>query len=76
MKRLTQFVRTGIPLLTSGLLTLGLAGCVGSSDNSGAATATATSTAAVMTPADIAQRSADNYDDNVNGLITGNTLKR
>ncbi len=30
----------------------------------------------VNTPAQIAQESADNYDDNVNGLITGKTLKR
>lgn len=73
MKRRNNFVRTGGTMLASGLLTLVLAGCVGSADNSGATTAT--STAAVLTPAAIAQRSADNYDDNVNGLITGNTLK-
>ncbi|MBZ0070885.1 MAG: sulfurtransferase [Gammaproteobacteria bacterium] len=30
----------------------------------------------INTPAQIAQVSADNYDDNVNGLITGTTLKR
>jgi 3-mercaptopyruvate sulfurtransferase SseA len=30
----------------------------------------------VNTPAQIAQESAENYDDNVNGLITGKTLKR
>lgn len=75
MKRRTLFVRNGATLLASGLLTLGLAGCVGSADDSGATVTTATSTAAVLTPAAIAQRSADNYDDNVNGLITGNTLK-
>ncbi|MBE9559306.1 MAG: hypothetical protein IMF15_00890 [Proteobacteria bacterium] len=36
-------------------------------------TSTTTPTAAKVT--DIPQESADNYDDNVNGLITGNTLK-
>lgn len=30
----------------------------------------------VNTPADLAQASANNYDQNENGLITGNTLKR
>ncbi len=30
----------------------------------------------VNKPQDIAQESAENYDDNVNGLITGKTLKR
>lgn len=30
----------------------------------------------VNTPHDIAQESADNYDDNLNGVITGKTLKR
>lgn len=30
----------------------------------------------VNTPAQIAQESADNYDDNLSGLITGKTLKR
>ncbi len=74
MMRRTLFVRMGVPVLASGLLSLGLTGCVGSADDSGA-TASDTSTAAVQTPADIAQESADNYDDNLNGLITGNTLK-
>lgn len=75
MKRRTLLVRKGGPILASALLTLGLAGCVGSADDSGTTTTGAGSTAAVLTPDAIAQRSADNYDDNVNGLITGNTLK-
>ncbi|MET0029187.1 MAG: sulfurtransferase [Candidatus Thiodiazotropha sp.] len=75
MKRRTLFVRMGVPLVASGLLSLGLAGCVGSADDSGA-TVSASSATAEQMPSDIAQQSADNYDDNVNGLITGNTLKR
>lgn len=35
-----------------------------------------TPTIKVNTPAEIVQESADNYDQNVNGLITHNTLKR
>jgi len=46
-----------------------LAGCVGSEDTSSPA-----SQITVNSPAAITQVSADNYDDNVNGLITGVTL--
>ena len=47
-----------------------LAGCVGGEDTSMARAATTI----VNVPAGIAQESADNYDDNENGLITGATL--
>jgi len=50
-------------------MTLVLAGCTGTENDLG----TTSPTAAKVT--DIPQVSADNYDDNVNGLITGNTLK-
>lgn len=59
-------VQHGIALLTLAGLALVVAGC--NSDN-GMTTVTA------HTPAQIAQTSADNYDNNVNGLITGATLK-
>lgn len=48
-----------------------LAGCSGSEDTSNGGTGIV-----VNTPAAIAQESADDYDANVNGLITGATLKR
>ncbi len=51
-------------------------GCGGTEDRTGAIQTTSESTVKVNTPAQIAQESADNYDDNVNGLITGATLKR
>ncbi len=75
MMRRNNIVRKGIPLLASGLLTMGLAGCLGSADDGSSTQVTASSTAAVLTPSAIVQRSDDNYDNNVNGLITGNTLK-
>jgi 3-mercaptopyruvate sulfurtransferase SseA len=58
-----------------------LAGCVGSENEIGAGgvitDASGTPTIlAVNTPAQISQRSAENYDDNVNGLISGATLQR
>lgn len=48
-----------------------LAGCSGSEDASNGGTGIV-----VNTPAAIAQESADDYNANVNGLITGATLKR
>jgi 3-mercaptopyruvate sulfurtransferase SseA len=60
------------------LLLLGLALSVTScgTENDLASGTTSSGTAlSVAKVADIAQSSADNYDDNVNGLITGNTLK-
>ena len=53
-------------------LGLALAGCTGDEDTS----ATAPSALQINSPAQIAQESADNYDDNENGLITGTTLSR
>lgn len=53
-------------------LALGLHGCGGGGEN----TATTASQIVVNSPAAIAQESADNYEDNVNGIITGSTLKR
>jgi 3-mercaptopyruvate sulfurtransferase SseA len=53
------------------VLALGLQGCGGDEDTTSTA-----SQIVVNTPASIAQVSADNYDDNVNGLITPATLKR
>ena len=49
-----------------------LAGCTGDEDES----LTAPSAQQINSPADIAQESADDYNDNVNGLITGATLSR
>lgn len=62
----------------AGLAMLTLAGC-GSEDELAVKndpSVVAERTITVNTPADIAQESADNYDDNVNGLITGKTLMR
>jgi 3-mercaptopyruvate sulfurtransferase SseA len=50
-------------------LGLALAGCTGSED-------TSSTQVQVNTPLQIAQESADDYNDNVNGLITGKTLSR
>src|SRR5690606_32629412 len=56
--------------------TLTLASCGGERSKDPITTTPATPTVVVNTPADIAQESAESYDDNVNGLITGKTLKR
>lgn len=62
------------------LAAVGLAGCGGGGEDSTVGYVTppsGTPTPIVInSPAQIAQVSADNYDDNVNGLITGTTLKR
>lgn len=53
-----------------------LAGCTGS-EGEVAGTGTENQTSVpVYTPAQLAQVSADDYDENVNGLITGRTLSR
>lgn len=52
-------------------LALALAGCTGSEDTSSANPAAIT----INSPAQIAQMSAEDYNDNVNGLITGQTLE-
>jgi 3-mercaptopyruvate sulfurtransferase SseA len=55
------------------VIALGLHGCGGGGGEDSTSTASQLS---VNTPAQIAQASAANYDDNVNGLISGGTLKR
>ncbi|MDZ7662403.1 hypothetical protein [Thiohalophilus sp.] len=50
---------------------MGLAGCVDSDEDSVNSSDNVTTNSA----ADIAQESADSYDDNVNGLISGSTLE-
>ena len=54
-------------------LLAGLQGCGG---GGGADTTAAVTKITVNSPAAIAQESAENYDDNVNGVISGATLKR
>jgi 3-mercaptopyruvate sulfurtransferase SseA len=58
--------------LASLSLVLGLHGCGGGGED----TSSTASQIVVNTPAMIAQVSADNYEDNVNGLVTAATLKR
>lgn len=79
-----QKLNGGSPFRTGGIVLGALAafllvGCGGGEDSSvGSVDVGGGSAAAVKvnSPAEIAQESADNYDDNVNGLITANTLKR
>ncbi len=54
------------------VIALGLHGCGGGGEDKTVVASQLT----VNSPAAIAQASADNYDDNVNGLVTGGTLKR
>lgn len=61
-------------LVAASMVIAMLAAC-GGEDRSGAETTPAASRI-VNTPAQIAQESADDYDDNRSGLITGKTLKR
>jgi 3-mercaptopyruvate sulfurtransferase SseA len=70
MKRtLRDWCRNGTATALCGFFVLGLAGCTGDEDVGGATEAKFNS------PAEIAQESAADYNDNVNGLITANTLK-
>jgi 3-mercaptopyruvate sulfurtransferase SseA len=57
---------------------IGLAGCGGTEDNTVGYVSTPDGLVpiAINSPAQIAQESADNYDNNNNGMITGVTLKR
>jgi 3-mercaptopyruvate sulfurtransferase SseA len=59
-------------------LNLTLASCGGerSKDDASPVTPAPTPRLVVNTPQDITQESAENYDDNLNGLISGKTLKR
>jgi 3-mercaptopyruvate sulfurtransferase SseA len=72
MRRLADHLKTfggrGATIALAGLA-LALTGCVGGESSSSGQVQT-------NTPAQIAQESADNYNDNVNGLITGATLSR
>lgn len=61
-------------LLMLGALVVALCGCGGESSLRG--TANSGTEGPGSTPAEIAQASAEAYDDNVNGLITGATLRR
>lgn len=74
--RMPSRVVTGILMLAA----IGLAGCGGGGGEDStvgfATTPSGPAPIVVNTPAQIAQESADNYDDNVNGLISGATLKR
>ncbi len=70
----SQFGRYRIPAIGLSLtLAMGLSACGGSEDET--YTSNTTERVVQATPATIAQVSDDNYDNNVNGLITGNTLK-
>lgn len=68
----SAFLRLTFLMITSGLVA---AGCGSEASHAGGEKGPATAVK-VNTPAQIAQASAADYDDNVNGLITGSTLKR
>jgi 3-mercaptopyruvate sulfurtransferase SseA len=59
-------------LLLLASITLVVSGC-GTENDLGTGSGDSSSVSKI---ADIPQESAENYDDNVNGLVTGNTLKR
>lgn len=63
-----------LEIVWSSLIVALLAGCGGGEDTSSANPVAAA--LQVNTPAQISQESADDYNDNLNGLITGATLKR
>ena len=71
LKQILLHKGQGSMLLLLASITLVVTGC--GTENDLGASASTTPTVAKVT--DIPQESADNYDDNVNGLITGNTLK-
>jgi 3-mercaptopyruvate sulfurtransferase SseA len=58
------------------LLTALVAGCGGSTDTTNGTGSTTAVSIKLNTPANITDVSADNYDSNIHGLITGATLKR
>lgn len=79
--RASCWSRSGVTVSVLLAAALGLAGCGGGGgeDTLGTSVTTPDGTLAsivVNAPAQIAQASADDYDDNVNGLISGTTLKR
>lgn len=61
-------------VMSSAALLLALHGCGGGGEEEN--TSSRANQIVVNSPAALAQLSADSYDDNVNGLITGGTLKR
>jgi hypothetical protein len=65
-------MKMGWPALVALALAAGMQGCGGGGED----TTALVKQIPVNTPAMIAQVSADNYDDNVNGLITAATIKR
>jgi 3-mercaptopyruvate sulfurtransferase SseA len=69
MNKRNNFGWAGLAALA---LAMGMQGCGGGSEDKSAKA----STIVVNTPAMMAQVSADDYNDNVNGLITAATLKR
>lgn len=69
---MNNVIKMGWPGLAALALAMSLQGCGGGGQDTSAKATTIT----VNTPAMIAQASADNYEDNVNGLITAATLKR
>ncbi len=75
----TRQLRLMLGLLTAAVMTAGLAGCGGSEDTLALAITDASGNPVAVqinTAAQIAQVSDDDYDNNLNGLITGATLKR
>lgn len=73
MKMDMRGVRLGVIGLSILAMAAGLSGCGGGGGEDKTSIA---SQIVVNTPASIAQVSADDYDDNVNGLISAATLKR
>lgn len=76
---LTRQLRLALGLLTASVMASSLTGCGGGEDSLALSVTDADGNPAAIqinTPAQIAQESADDYDDNLNGLITGATLKR
>lgn len=71
-RQLLAAARTPLALALIASLSFGLIGCGGEASKAPSASQ---ADIKVNTPKDIAQESADNYDDNRNGLITGTTLK-
>ena len=66
--------RCVMPMLV--LLTALVAGCNGGVDTTNGTGSTSTVSIKLNSPADITDVSADNYNNNVSGVITGATLKR
>lgn len=70
--RLSKLASVPLTLALVSAVSLGLAGCGGEASKTDAQ---GNAKIKVNTPHTITQESAENYDDNLNGLITGKTLK-